>query len=353
MSNIIRLPGIVDIHAHLRDPGQTHKEDFFSGTKAALAGGITTVFDMPNNIPPIFSSERLKIKEKIAERKAVCDYGFYFGSDGRNLKEFKNIVNRVVGLKIYLNETTGKCLLEDSFIIEKVFYAWPKDKVIVAHAQEDKVDLVIDLCRKYKNKTHLTHISDKKTLIKIIDAKYEGLNISCDVTPHHLFLTKEDIPYLDNLILVKPALGSEDDVNFLWDNISFIDCIASDHAPHTLSEKKSFDPPSGMPGFETLLPLLLTMLNKNKISIDELIRLTSQNAQKIFQFRQAKDSFVEVDMEKEYKIDNSQLFTKCGWSPYHGWKVMGKVDKVFIRGKKVFEYNKILVKKGFGKNIFN
>lgn len=351
MSKLIRFPGLIDIHVHLRDPGQTHKEDFYTGTCAALAGGVTTVFDMPNNIEPIFSYEKLIGKLKIVSQKAVCDFGLYFGTDGRNTDEFSKVQKLVVGLKIYLNLTTGKYLVDDARQVEKVFQAWPKDKVIVVHAEGEKIDLAIDLCRKYKNKVHITHISTKKDLDKTTYAKAEKLNLTCDVSVNHLFLTQKDLPYLNGFGVVKPPISSQENVDYLWNNLKYIDCIATDHAPHTKNEKKMYDPPTGTPGLETMLPLLLTSVRKNMISIDNLIRLTNTNPQKIFGFKQEKNTYLEVDLNEEYKIENNNLKTKCAWSPFQGWKVKGKVKNVFIRGTKVFSEGKILVRSGYGKNI--
>lgn len=353
MSNIIRLPGLIDIHVHLRDPGQTHKEDFYSGTSAALAGGITTVFDMPNNRQPIFVEKLLLEKNNIAKEKAVCDYGLYFGTNGRNTDEFEKVKDKAIGLKVYLNMTTGKLLIEDEGLVDKVFKSWPKNKVIVVHAENEKIDLAIDLCRRHKNKIHITHISNRVDLQKIIDAKLKGLPITCDVTPHHLFLTKQDIPYIDGFGDVRPQLQDQQDVDYLWENLDKVDCIATDHAPHTDDERKSFDPPTGVPGLETMLPLLITAFKSKRITLDDTVRLTNANPQKIFGIKQDKDTYVEIDTEEEYEIKNENLFTKCGWSPYHGRKVYGKVVSVYLRGNKVFGYGKTLVSAGFGKNIID
>lgn len=353
MSKLLRLPGLIDIHVHLRDPGQTFKEDFYTGTCAALAGGVTTVFDMPNNLEPIFTYKKLLEKINIVKKKAVCDWGLYFGTDGKNIEEFEKVKNYVMGLKIYLNLTTGKYLVDDERQVEKVFEGWPKDKVIVVHAEGEKIDLAIDLCRKYKKKLHITHIATRSDLEKIMDAKLLKLNITCDVTPHHLFLTEKDLPYLDGFGEVKPSLKSQSDADFLRDNLKFIDCIATDHAPHTLKEKKSFDPLSGMPGLETMLPLLLTAVKQKRLVLADIVRLTNTNPQKIFGFKQEENTYVEVDTEEKYVIKNEDLKTKCGWSPFQGWKVTGKVKNVYNRGKKVFSEGKILAEPGFGKNILH
>ena len=364
---MIKLPGLIDIHVHFRDPGQTEKEDFHTGTQAALAGGVTTVCDMPNNKEPILTYEKLLKKRKIAEKKAVCDFGFYFGTDGGNTNEFAKVKDLVAGLKIYLNITTGNLLIKDEGLVEKVFALWPKEKVIVVHAEGEKVDLALHLCSRYGNKIHITHVTTRNDLEKVIIAKRNKLPVTCDVTPHHLFLfndQKENILYstlgrekieynVSKMIVVKPSIALRRDVEYIWEQLTYVDCVATDHAPHTQAEKKLFDPPSGVPGVETMLPLLLTAVKQKRLTLADIVRLTNANPQKIFGFKQDKQTFVEVDMEEEYEIRNEHLFTKCGWSPFEGWKVYGRIKRVYLRGTKVFEDGKILAKPGFGKCIHN
>ncbi|MFH1781989.1 MAG: amidohydrolase family protein [Patescibacteria group bacterium] len=350
-NNFLKIPGLIDIHVHLRDPGQTYKEDFSTGTSAALAGGITALFDMPNNPEPIFSSKKLEEKKQIARSKAVCDWGLYFGSDGNNTEEFNKASEKTVGLKIYLNATTGKYNIRDGKLIEKIFQKWPKTKVIVVHAEGDKIDLAINLCRIYNSQIHITHISRKEDLEKILAAKKQKLNITCDITPHHLFLTKEDLIALKGYGQVKPPLPTREDQTFLWENIAGIDCIASDHAPHTIAEKESQNPPFGIPGLETMLPLLMIAVRDGRLTIDDIIRLTNINPQKIFNFRQSDNTCIEIDTGNKYVIDNNNLKTKCAWSPFAGWEVYGKVKRVFIRGVKVFEDGEVLTRPGFGQDV--
>lgn len=351
MSNTIRLPGLIDIHVHLRDPGETHKEDFYTGTSAALAGGVTTVFDMPNNLVPIFSYETLLEKIRIVHSKAVCDFGLYFGTDGKNLDEFDKVKDLAVGLKIYLNLTTGQLLVEDDDLIENIFQKWTQNKVIMVHAEGEKIDLAIDLASKYKSKLHITHISKHDDLVKIIAAKKKGVNITCDTTPHYLFLTDADGIKMGGFGSVKPNLATKEDQDYLWENLKDIDCLATDHAPHTFAEKRSDFPPSGMPGLETMLLLLLSAVKEKRLTIEEIIRLTNTNPQKIFGFKQDENTYIEVDLDEKYTVENKNLKTKCGWSPFDGWEVYGRVKRVFTRGIKVFEDGKILVNPGFGRNV--
>lgn len=347
MSKLI-LPGLIDPHVHLRDPGQTWKEDFYTGTCAALAGGFTTILDMPNNKIPIISSKKLYEKIKIAKEKIVCDAGFYFGSLGDNLEEFEKVKDKVIGLKLYLSLTTGGFIIPKEKV-KNVFSNWPKDKVILLHAEDDTLDFAINLTKRLGNKIHICHISTDSDLKQIMKAKGENLPITCGVTPHHLFLAQADVKHLGAFGRMKPPLQSKKDQNFLWRNLKFIDVIESDHAPHTIEEKREEIPPFGVPGLETTLPLLLTAVSEKRLIVEDVIRLCSINPAKIFNIKIDKQTRVEVDLDSSFIINNSSLFTKCCWSPFDGWKVKGKVKKVFIRGKKVFENGKILAQPGFGK----
>ena len=355
------LPGLIDPHVHLRDPGQTNKENFYTGTAAALAGGFTTILDMPNNKIPITKPKTLDEKIKIAKKKIACDVGFYFGSLGDNLSEFKKIQKKVLGLKLYLNQTTGNFLINKEKL-ESIFTAWSTalhsnrlhadTKPILVHAEDNMLNVVVELAKKFGNKLHVCHISNAFDLRQIIKAKEQGLKITCGVTPHHLFLTENDAKRLGAFGKMKPPLQNKKDQEFLWENLKFIDVIESDHAPHTIEEKEGETPPFGVPGLETTLPLLLTAVSGKRLTIDDIIRLCHTNPAKIFGIKIDPRTKIEVDPNSSFIIHHSSLFTKCGWSPFAGMRVKGKVERVFIRGKKVFENGKILAKPGFGKIIY-
>lgn len=347
---MLRLPGLIDIHVHLRDPGQTNKEDFFTGTSAALAGGFTTIFDMPNNKEPVTTLKKLEEKIQEAKKKTVCDVGFYYGSLGENLKDFEKVQSTVFGLKIYLNQTTGNYIVDEK-IFKKICEVWPKKKPILLHAESDVIEEMIEIAGQAGQRIHICHISSQKEFQIIINAKKKGYQVTCGVTPHHIFLTNADEKKLGPFGMMKPSLKSKKDVDFIWKNLEYIDVIESDHAPHTIEEKNSVKMPFGVPGLETTLPLLLTEVSKKRLSINRLIELCFKNPKRIFNIKTDKNTYIEIDEKEEYIIDNKKLKTKCGWSPFEGWKVKGKVKKVFIRGEKVFENGKILVKPGFGKVI--
>jgi dihydroorotase len=346
--NTLTLPGLIDPHVHLRDPGQTEKEDFYTGTLAAIAGGYTTVLDMPNNTTPVFSGAVLEEKKRVASEKILCDVGFYFGTLGDNSNEFRKAVTLgVYGLKIYLNHTTGGYQLEQREL-ERIFRAWPAQLPILLHAEEETFESVLMVIRKLKRKTHLCHLSTRYELEKVIEAKESGLPVTCGVTPHHLFLNEADGENLGALGKMRPQLRSKKDVAFLWKHLSAIDCIESDHAPHTIAEKSGENPPYGVPGLETTLPLLLTAVAEGRLEMHDIIRLCHDEPAKIFNVRQGKGTYVEVDLQQKYTLNNITLHTKAGRSPFHGWKVQGKVLRTFIREEKVFENGKVLAKPGFG-----
>ncbi len=343
MSNNITLPGLIDIHVHLRTPGQTHKEDFTTGTSAALAGGFTTVIDMPNNAVPTTTSTLLEEKMEIAQKQVVSNIGFYFGSLGNNLKEFEKVKNKVFGIKLYLNETTGNFLI-NAGLLSKIFDAWNGGPILV-HAEDDAVKEVIKNVKRTKKPTHFCHISLSSDLKQIARAKEKGLPVTCGATPHHLFLSQKDTRKLGPYGKMKPYLKSQKDVMFLWKNLDQIDVIESDHAPHTKEEKESDNPPFGVPELETTLPLLLTAVNQDKLTINDIKRLCHDNAQKIFKIPDL-DSSIEIDMNETYEIKNENLFTKCKWSPFNNWKMQGKIKKVMIQNQTVFENGIVTVKPG-------
>ncbi len=182
-------------------------------------------------------------------------------------------------------------------------------------------------------------------------AKSRGLKVTCEVTPHHLFLTsglRLDPPGRSE---VRPQLASQDDVDALWQNLDVIDCIATDHAPHTLAEKDTADPPPGFPGLETALPLLLTALQDRRLTIDQVVEKCFANPRRIFRLPEQPETWIEVDPDAAYEIRAADQFTRCGWTPFEGWKVRGRLRKVVLRGRTVFEDGKVLAEQGTGRDV--
>lgn len=345
MSKIIKLPGLIDPHVHLREPGATQKEDFQTGTKAAIAGGYTLVLDMPNNPIPTISPETLQQKVSLATKKIYADVGFHLGASPKSIQYFREVADRVFGLKVFMNPTTGDLLMQDDATLEAVFSAWPKEKVLMVHAEGDTLQKAISLAKKFGNKLHVCHVSLQKEVELIKQAKKEGLEVTCEVTCHHLFLTDQDVRKLGSYGMMRPPLESKQDQEALWQGIKqgVIDMIGSDHAPHTKGEKENLQKVvNGVPGLETTLPLLLTAVNQGRLTIEKLTELTYTNPQKVFQTPVQEETYVEVDLEESYTISNDNLQTKCGWTPFVGMKATGRVRKVVLRGQLVFD----------GQNIF-
>lgn len=346
---IIELPGLIDLHVHLRDPGQTHKEDFYTGSSAALAGGFTTIIDMPNNLIPVTTEALLDEKILIAKSKTVSDIGFNFGTLGDNFSEFSKIYDKVTGLKVYLNITTGGFII-DKFKLADIYKAWETNKPIFLHAEEDVSNLVLSVLKNNPKPTHMCHVSSRKELEFVIKAKNLGLPITCGATPHHLFLNESDKEKLGAFGHMKPYLKPKSDQDFLWRNFDAIDIVESDHAPHTLDEKKSDNPPFGVPGLETTLPLMLTAESEGKITRNQLIEKLHFNPAKIIGLNPDSNTSIKVSM-KEYKISNDQIISKTGWTPFAGKKVVGKVIEVKLHGDTVFQNGKIIAKPGTGKIV--
>lgn len=352
MSNIHRFPGLIDTHVHLREPGSMQKEDFESGTRAAIAGGYTTIIDMPNNPDSIVTPELLQDKITRAEGRISCDLGFHFGGALMATTYFNEVKEKAFALKVYMNHTTGNLLIEDYSELDIIFSKWPKEKVLMVHAEGETLEKAVGLAKKYGNKLHACHVSLKREIEYIKSLKQQGFPITCEVTAHHLFLTDQDAKRLGAYGFMKPNLASEEDVNSLWDNIEVIDIIASDHAPHTKEEKDNGNPPPfGVPGLETTLVLLTNAYHEGKLSLERIVELTHETPKKIFNIPTQENTYVEVDLDQEYTIDNSQILSKCGWTPFAGMKVRGKIVKVVLRGKEVFNGSEI-IQPNLGKVIF-
>jgi dihydroorotase len=388
LSGKIVLPGIVDPHVHLREPGATHKEDFYTGTCAALAGGVTTILDMPNNNPSIDSVKLLEEKIKIASQKAVCDFGLHFGASTANFSETQNPL--VHSLKIFMGSSTGTLLVKEFSQLHEHFATFDKEKPIVVHAEDEEainffsgkfpdndvsshnkirdpvceiiaVGKALALAEKYARMLHICHVSTETAIKMIGHAKNKGTRVTCEVTPHHLFLSEGSVEKLKNFGKMNPGLRSEQDRTALWQNLDLIDCIASDHAPHTRGEKEQeyLKAPSGVPGLETMLLLMLDAVNRKMLTIEKLAELTAANPAKIFGLSgkgRIEEGFAAdftiVDLGKEQKISNEKLKTKCGWTPFEGRKIKGSVEKVILAGQEVYDGENILVKPGFGRYIY-
>lgn len=349
------LPGVIDVHTHMRDPGLSYKEDFETGSKACAKGGVTTFIDMPNTVPNTTTKEILDAKESNSKNRSYVDYGFHFGgSKLDNSEEIKKVRDRVASTKIFLNMSTGDMLVEEEKVLENLF---KESKIISVHAEEEMVDKAIDLARKFRKPLYLCHLSKKSEVEKLRAAKKEGLKIYGEVAPHHLFL---DSSMANSLLIMKPELKSKEDNDVLWLGIEdgTIDTIGTDHAPHTLEEKNS-KTTYGIPGVENSLEMMLKELNK-KIDMKTLQKVMSENPAKIFgiagkgKIEVGYDAdLVVVDLNNKEIIKNEDVISKCGWTPYSGIVGGGKVLLTMVRGHIVYDGKNFIEKIGEGVNYKN
>lgn len=348
----MRIPGLIDLHVHMREPGATHKEDWDSGTAAALAGGFTTVLAMPNTQPPITDAENLKIAMEAARTKARCDYGLYLGAGPTNAAILASLASRSAGLKMYLDQTYGPLCLPDMQSWLAHFTHWPRNFPVAVHAEGRTLAAAILMAALYDRAVHLCHVSRREEILLIRAAKERGLKVTCEVTPHHLFLSQQDLPALGlGRGEVRPTLAEPSDLQALWDNIDIIDCFATDHAPHTVIEKDGLDPPPGFPGLETALPLLLTAVSENRLTLDDVVSRLYTNPQRIFGIPAHAETWVDIDTDASWEVHAADFYTRCGWTPFEGRRVRGRIRQVSLRDQVVFQDGQVLAQPGFGQNV--
>ncbi len=372
------IPGVIDPHVHIRDLEQSYKEDWQSASESSLAGGITTIFDMPNTIPSTINLENLNLKRKAAE-KALVNYKFFLGATNSNFTEIGKILKSdpsdIAGIKIFLAGSSSNDVIEKSKIEEVFKIAKKYDKVVAIHTElqecldkwnskikektilnHNKIrnrecaisgtELVLKLAEKIRNKLYIAHISTAEEIELI--RKYKNNNrIFCEVTPHHLLLNESILEKVGNFGKVNPPLRSEKDNEALWKAINdgTVGTIGTDHAPHTLEEKQQeySQAPSGFPGLETGLHLLLNEVNKGNLTLEKLIKLTSKNAAKIFDLKKRGEikvgnyaDLTVIDMNKKWKIDASKFKSKAKYSPFDGMEIQGEVIITIVNGKVEF-----------------
>jgi carbamoyl-phosphate synthase/aspartate carbamoyltransferase/dihydroorotase len=253
---------------------------------------------------------------------------------------------------MYLDQTYGPLRLDDMTLWMAHFERWPKDLPIAVHAEGRTLAALILLSALYDRPVHLCHVSTREEIEIIRAAKEKGLKVTCEVTPHHLFLSQKDVPEIGaGKSEVRPRLATLQDQAALWENLEIIDCFATDHAPHTLREKESNNPPPGFPGLETALPLFLTAVHEGRLTIEDLTARMHTNPLRIFNLPEQENTWIEVDPDEGWIVQAGQAYTRCGWTPFEGWKLRGRVQKVILRGQTAFEGGKVLAKPGTGRNL--
>ena len=341
------LPGIIDVHTHMRDPGLTHKEDFTSGSKACARGGVTTFIDMPNTIPVTVTEKALMDKKDMMVGRSYVDYGFHFGGSKKdNSEEIKKVLDKVASTKIFLNMSTGDMLIENEKVVENIFR---ESKIISVHAEEGMVEKAIEFCKKYDKELYLCHLSKASEIELLREAKAERVKVFGEVTPHHLFLNVDDVNATERskmLLRMKPELKEKSDNEALWKALAdgTLDSIGTDHAPHLIEEKLA-KLTYGVPSVENSLEMMLNGVKENRITFERLIEVMCKNPAKIFKIKNKGNiavgydgDLVIVDTNDNSPIKDDKVITKANWTPFENCNRGGRVLTTILRGEIV--YNK-------------
>ena len=363
------MPGVIDVHTHMREPGVTYKEDFATGSRACVKAGVTTFYDMPNTVPTTTTEENLLEKKKLASEKSIVNFGIHFGgSKNDNVEEIKKVLKNgeVNTVKIFMNVSTGEMLIEDDEILAKVF---ENSKLVLVHAENEMIDKAIELNKNYGSGLYVCHIPSAEEMKKVINAKKNSdVNtkehpVYAEVTPHHLFLNteiRESTERNKMLLRMKPELREKFDNEFLWEAINRgeVDTIGTDHAPHLISEKLE-KITFGMPGVETSLALMINAYNEGKISLEMIQKLMCENPAKIMKIEKRGKlqegyfaDVIVVDTKKEWIVGiDDTIESKCGWTPYENWRLKGKNMMTIVNGEIVYENGKINENVKSGKEV--
>ncbi|MFA7277975.1 MAG: dihydroorotase [Candidatus Gracilibacteria bacterium] len=377
------FPGVIDAHVHMRTPGALYKEDFATGSMAAISAGVTSFLDMPNNVPPVITKNLLAEKRDMVSGQSFANYGLFFGATDDNVDELKRITN-IPGVKVYMGETTGNLIVRKDETLEQIF-SYSHDRFpIVVHAESQEcldrfsaeyagsdarsredfhsvvrppecareaVKHVLHLAKKFDARVHVAHASSAEE-IEVI-RKFKSENVTCEVTPHHLVFDTSSYAKLGSRAKVNPPLRTKEDVDALWDAIKdgTIDIVASDHAPHLLNEKDlPYEQcPAGFPGIETILPVMLDAANRGLLNLDRVAQLLSSTPARIFGIKNKgrievgyDADIVIVDMDLEKEVTNGAMLTKCAWTPWDGMKLKGWPITTIVGGEIIYDGGKFV-----------
>lgn len=363
-------PGFIDIHVHFRDLNESYKEDWFSGSSAAAAGGVTVVVDQPNTKPPVLNLRSFEQKRKEAKRKSIVDFGINGGVKG-NLRELRKLEERVFAFgEVFLGPSTGELEigyreLEEAMKVVKKrkFCIHAEDGEMIrrfSHLRDERAEshslsrppeceiFAVKRVLEISQNVHFSHISTKGALDLISKS-----SATCEVTPHHLLLSTSDYRRLGNFGIVNPPLRTDEDVRALRERIQEIDVLASDHAPHLPEEKE--EGASGLPGVETMVPLMMSLVRKGELSLNQLIKMGCENPARIFGIEgrgRIEEGFyadIVIFEKREREIRAENLHSKCGWTPYEGFSALH--PKIVIRRGEVIFDEGVVSSKGSGREI--
>jgi dihydroorotase len=369
------IPGVLDPQVHFRDPGLTWKEDLETGSRAAASGGVTSFFEMPNTNPLAIDAKSIADKKKLASEKSLVNYNFFIGATPHNLDELNNTPN-VCGIKIFMGSSTGDLLVHKPNDLERIFANGTR--LIAVHAEDEgtirrnmeiyagEIDIMVhekirsvdvavmatrqalSLSKRFQRRLHILHMSTAEEADILRDEK-RSAPVTGEVCPQHFLLHSPEVyERLGTLAQMNPPLREKRHGEVLWQALKdgIIDCMATDHAPHTLEEKdKPYGKaPSGMPGVETSLPLMLNRVNEGLCTLQEVVKWMCENPVRIYNVKDKgviapgyDADCVLIDMNQEKTVTNGQLYNKSNWSPYDGWTLKGWPVMTFVNGHMVFK----------------
>lgn len=379
------IPGMIDDHVHFREPGMTHKANLKSESQAAVAGGITTFFDMPNTIPNVLNSEILEDKMKLGAEKSIANYSFYHGTSNDNLEEIKAIDPlSCCGLKVFMGASTGDMLVDEEEILNDVFKHAPllvathcEDTPTIVENEENyrqiygddipfelhpkirseeacfkSSSLAVELAQKHDARLHVLHVSTAKEAEMFSDLPISEKRITSEVCCHYLVYSDDDYAGNGSLIKCNPAIKTAVDRAALFQGLldGRLDVIATDHAPHTLEEKQGtyFDAPSGMPVVQYTLPSLLEHYQDGLFTLEFLVEKTSHAVAECFNIKERgyiREGYwadlVVIDLEKGVTATNKDVISKCGWTPFDGYEFRSSVHATVVNGDLVYINKKV------------
>jgi dihydroorotase len=375
------LPGIIDTQTHFREPGSTDVEDLESGSRAAVLGGVTSLFEMPNTNPPTSNLVEFDKKLQLAKNRMHSNYAFYFGATPDNIEQLSKLkdVEGCCGVKLFAGSSTGKLLVDKEADIEKVISS--SDRVVSIHSEDEEIlnlrkkfikegDVhshpewrntecaisstrrVVKIAERYNKKIHVLHVTTKEEVDFLAMHKQ---NVTFEITPQHLTLYAPDCyDKLGTYAQMNPPLRTKEHYDRLWVAIknNIVDVLGSDHAPHSKENKNKNYPntPSGMPGVQTIFPVMLDHVNNGKLTLEQLIKLMCENPCKIFgiknkgYLKEGYDADLTIaDMNKEVTIKDEMIASKCGWTPFNNHKVKGFPVGTIVNGNLVMSDGKVIV----------
>jgi dihydroorotase len=377
--NLHILPGVIDSQVHFREPGLEHKEDLETGSRAAVMGGVTAVFEMPNTKPTTTSAQTLADKVARARNRMFCDFAFYVGGTRDNVGNIAALekLEGSAGIKVFAGSSTGDLLIEDDAGLDAIignlgrraaFHSEDEMRLrdrtsfqVAGNAASHPVwrdeeaarlctERLLRIARTHGKRIHVLHISTAEEL-PLLAAHRDIATV--EVTPHHLTLSDEDYARLGTRLQMNPPIRGTHHRDALWSAITsgLVDVLGSDHAPHTLEEKSRVYPqsPSGMTGVQTLVPIMLNHVNAGKLTLERFVDLTAHGPQRIFgiarkgRIAEGYDAdFTIVDMQRTETIRNNWIESKSQWTPYDGVKVKGWPVGTMIRGRRVMWQGEIM-----------